>query len=284
MVKFEPIGPQLSFRDFRLLRDLICEYSGVFLPDSASFILERRLLPRLEVLGLESFTDYYRYAKYNRQWREELFAILELATINETYFFREAYQVRDLISDVLPRLILRSGKTQDCIKIWSAGCSSGEEPLSISMMLTDSGFVNVQKFEIIANDISRKVLDKANRGIYRRSACREADEDVIRRYFREEADGFKIAARIQEQVTFFLGNLVNAADFAWFDDVDIVFCRNVMIYFSQESREKILDLFMAKMRPGGLLFLGHSETLINMSTDFEIVSLDKSIVYRKPEK
>ncbi|MEE2959969.1 MAG: protein-glutamate O-methyltransferase CheR [Myxococcota bacterium] len=284
MVDFEPTGPRLSALDFRLLRDLIFDYSGVYLPDSVSYILERRLRPRLNVLGLESFTDYYRYTKYGREGTAELFEILERVTTNETYFFREEYQLRDLLNDVIPRLILQSGKTQDSIKIWSAGCSSGEEPYTISIMLTDAGFVNSKNFDIIANDISRTVLDKANRGLYRRSSFREADEDVIRRYFREEGNRYKISSRIQEQVKFFRGNLVNSEDFTWFEDVDIVFCRNVMIYFSKESREKILNLFMAKMRPGGLLFLGHSETLINMTTNFEFVPLDNCIAYRKPEK
>lgn len=274
---------RLQESEFRLLRELIHQHCGIFLPDNVTYLLERRLRPRLKVLELADFRAYYRYLKYRRDGYDELCEIVERITTNETYFFREEYQLKDFLEDVIPD-ILHDRSTAEPINIWSAGCSSGEEPYTLAMLLNDSGFTNTFDFNIFANDISQKVLEKARDGIYREASFRETRPDVMKRYFRREGSRFRINENIRRQVTFEQANLIDSSTLVGYTGFDVIFCRNVMIYFARESREQLLQEFLERLRPGGYLLLGHSESLVNLSTGFELIPLKRGIVYRKPGK
>lgn len=272
---------RLQEAEFRLLREIIHEHCGIFLPDNVTFLLERRLRPRLKALELEDFRSYYRYVKYTRDGYEELCEIVERITTNETYFFREEYQLKDFIEEIIPD-ILQEHERDLPVNIWSAGCSSGEEPYTLAMLLNDSGFTNSFDFNILANDISQQVLDKARDGIYREASFRETRPDVMMRYFRREGARFRINENIRRQVTFEQANLIDSSTLIGYQNFDVIFCRNVMIYFAKESREQLLQEFLERLRPGGYLLLGHSESLVNLSTGFELIPLKRGIVYRKP--
>ncbi|MBT6179750.1 MAG: protein-glutamate O-methyltransferase CheR [Deltaproteobacteria bacterium] len=272
---------RLQEAEFRLLREIIHEHCGIFLPDNVTFLLERRLRPRLKALELEDFRSYYRYVKYTRDGYEELCEIVERITTNETYFFREEYQLKDFIEEIIPD-ILQEHERDLPVNIWSAGCSSGEEPYTLAMLLNDSGFTNSFDFNILANDISQQVLDKASDGIYREASFRETRPDVMTRYFRREGARFRINENIRRQVTFEQANLIDSSTLVGYQNFDVIFCRNVMIYFARESREQLLQEFLERLRPGGYLLLGHSESLVNLSTGFELIPLKRGIVYRKP--
>ena len=272
---------RLQEAEFRLLREIIHEHCGIFLPDNVTFLLERRLRPRLKALELEDFRSYYRYVKYTRDGYEELCEIVERITTNETYFFREEYQLKDFIEEIIPD-ILQEHERDLPVNIWSAGCSSGEEPYTLAMLLNDSGFTNSFDFNILANDISQQVLDKARDGIYREASFRETRPDVMTRYFRREGARFRINENIRRQVTFEQANLIDSSTLVGYQNFDVIFCRNVMIYFARESREQLLQEFLERLRPGGYLLLGHSESLVNLSTGFELIPLKRGIVYRKP--
>ena len=272
---------EMSDEEFRLLRDLVYEYCGIHVPHSMKFLFERRLRTRLPILNLKSFRDYYRLLKYAPDTRNEFDQIMERITTNETYFFREDYQLKAFSEEILPQL-MEDRSAADPIRIWSAGCSSGEEPYTIAMLIDEHPMSPRYAFDIFGNDISRKVLRIAREGVYRQSSFRQTDESYIRRYFDKYDNGYKLRDTIRNRVIFGHLNLMDEAALSLVSNVDVVFCRNVMIYFSAESRSRLLAILHSKIRPGGYLLLGHSESLVNASSGFELTPLKNDIVYRKP--
>jgi chemotaxis protein methyltransferase CheR len=271
----------MSNEEFLLIRDLIFEHCGIFMPENVKFLLERRLRPRLDASNTTNYRDYYRAVKYARDRTRELEEIVELITTNETYFFREQHQLLAFTQELVPAVIAKRHPS-DPVRIWSAGCSSGEEPYTLAMLLAEMALPTKVSYEIFGSDISRKVLRMARAGTYRESAFRETDPRMVDRYFVRSGREFQLRDEIRNKVTFGLMNLMDDAALALVANVDIIFCRNVMIYFSKASRTKLLAAFYRKLRAGGYLLLGHSESLVNASTDFEIVALKNDIVYRKP--
>lgn len=272
----------MTDEEFRLIRDLITDYCGILFADSFKYLIERRLRPRLPVFGFTSFRDYYRLLKYSPDAQREFDEIVERITTHETYFFRESYQLKAFTDEIIPQLLKELTRRRG-LRIWSAGCSSGEEPYTIAMLLNDLVANGGHRYEIFGNDISRKVIRKARRGVFRESAFRQTDPRMVERYFEACGEGnYEIKEEIRKKVTFGHLNLMNNSAMNLFGEVDVIFCRNVIIYFSAESRRHLIATFYRKLRPGGFLLLGHSESLINTSTDFELVVLDNDMVYRKP--
>ena len=271
----------MTDEEFRLLRDLITEYCGIYFADSFKYLVERRLQPRLPVHNLMSFRDYYRLLKYGAERAKEFDEIVERVTTNETYFFREAYQLRAFTDEILPA-VMKHKRPGDRIRIWSAGCSTGEEPYSLAMLTHDLPLTRGLPMEIFGNDISRKVLKTARSGLYRESSFRQTEPRWIDKYFTRDGRMFKLNEEIRNRVNFGHLNLMDEAAMAIMSNVDVIFCRNVIIYFANEARAALLDMFHKKLRPGGFLLLGHSESLINASTKFELVPLTHDIVYRRP--
>ena len=271
----------MTDEEFRLLRDLIADYCGIYFADSFKYLVERRLQPRLPIFGLTSFREYYRVLKYGPEAAREFDEIVERVTTNETYFFRELQQLRAFTDEVLPQIV--QGREQDSsIRLWSAGCSTGEEPYTIAMLLDETPTARAHRFEIFGNDISRKVLRTAREGVYRESSFRATEQRYIDRYFARENSLLRLRDEVRNRVTFGHLNLMNEGSMALLSNVDAIFCRNVIIYFDQRARSSLLGMFYRKLRPGGFLLLGHSESLINVSTDFELVPLKNDMVYRKP--
>lgn len=273
---------EMTDEEFVLIRDLICDYCGIFFAESFKYLVERRLQPRLPILGHHSFREYYRFLKYSDEAERELDEIVERITTNETYFFREAYQLKAFTDEVLPE-VMEARELGSRIRIWSAGCSTGEEPYTLSMLLNDVPAAKGFRFDIFGNDISRKVLKQAREGVFRESSFRQTEPGYIARYFKPEGrNAYRLAREVRERVSFGHLNLMDEGAMALIGSVDIIFCRNVIIYFSPESRQRLIAMFHRKLRPGGYLLLGHSESLVNLSTEFELVPLENDIVYRKP--
>lgn len=271
----------MTDEEFLLIRDLIFDYCGIMLPENVKFLVERRLRPRLDAFGASSFREYYRAVKYGRDKTHELDEIVELITTNETYFFREQHQLQAFTREIVPALIA-GREPGNPIRIWSAGCSSGEEGYTIAMLLEELALPSTVTFEIFGSDISRKVLRLARSGVYRESSFRDTAPNFIEKYFDRDNRDYILREHIRSRVTFGHLNLMDEAALALVANVDVIFCRNVMIYFAKSSRTKLLNSFYRKMRAGGYLLLGHSESLVNASTNFEIVALKNDIVYRKP--
>ncbi|HTP05451.1 MAG TPA: protein-glutamate O-methyltransferase CheR [Nitrospirota bacterium] len=267
---------------FRLLRDFIHGYCGIYFDDGSKFLLERRLTRRLEQRKLRSFEEYYHFLRYDRKREEELTVLVDNLTTNETYFFRESPQLRAFSEEILPELreVLADRKV---IRIWSAGCSTGEEPYTIAILLLESGdWWRDWQVEILGSDINQRVLHTARKGVYKKSAHRVTSPEMLSKYFIEEEKGnYRIADRVRELVSFSYLNLLDPYKTSLISNMDVIFCRNVIIYFDKEAKKKVIESFFDKLRNGGYLLLGHSESLINISNAFALRTLKNDMVYQK---
>jgi chemotaxis protein methyltransferase CheR len=268
---------RLDAAEFRLLRELFNESCGLSFGPESRPVLERRLRERLAGLGISSFGEYYQFLRFHDRGRTELEEAIDLVTVNETYFFREAYQLRAYQTEVLPML------GGDRLSVWSAGCSTGEEVYTIAMMTREGGaFTTPGSMRIFGSDISRRCLAAARRGVYGPSSFRATPPEARRRYFVERPDGLHVADELRAACHFGHLNLLDTARAVVVGRVDVIFCRNVLIYFDDTSRRRVIDMFYDRLVPGGFLLLGHSESLLNLSTAFELVHLKEDLVYRKP--
>lgn len=284
------VEPQLSMSldEFRQIRDFIHGYCGIYFDDEVKYLLEKRLGRRAAAHQCGSFTDYYRFLKYDRRREEELNAALDVLTTNETYFFREEFQLRAFAEEILPELLARGGGREPrTLRIWSAGCSTGEEPYTIAMLMLESGRFGDWRVDIFGTDISQRVLHVARAGIYEQPAMRQTDEARVRRFFDvREGPGAGRTYQVRDEVRRFVSfahlNLLDAARVALLPTMDVIFCRNVIIYFDQRAKKAVIDQFQRKLTPGGHLLLGHSESLMNLSTAFVLRHLKHDMVYQKP--
>jgi len=267
---------------FRLLRDYINKYCGMFFDDGSKYMLERRLSRRVKLHQFKSFKDYYHFLCYDRKKEEELIEVIDSLTTNETYFFREDAQLKAFIDEIVPEIMGRKGSDKT-LRIWSAGCSTGEEPYTIAMMLMEKGYDLKMEVDILGSDINQKVLSAARRGIYKRGSFRTTDEFYAQKHFREDPPGnFKISDDVKKLVNFSYLNLFDEYKLRFIKEFDIIFCRNVIIYFDLASKRRLISTFHDKLVPGGYLLLGHAESLMNISTAFKLVHLKNDMVYQKP--
>jgi chemotaxis protein methyltransferase CheR len=268
---------------FRLLRTLIYDYCGIAFDEDSGYLIARRLLPRIDALSLPDFGDYYRYLRSasGSVLRNEMEEIVERVTTNETYFFRESYQLDALRYEILPEAH-EAQRRGTRFTVWSAGCASGEEAYTIAILLLESGLFHGWDVRVFGSDISRRVLQTARRGVYGRSSFRATDERILRRYFREAEGKHQVRDEVRQLVTFGQINLIDEPMMALVGEVDVILCRNVLIYFDRDSRKRAIDILYRKLVKGGYLLLGHSESLIHLTTAFELVHLKNDMVYRKP--
>jgi len=271
----------MSDEDFVLLRDCVYSHCGIYFDNESKYLLEKRLARRLAPLKLGSFREYYQYLKYDRKKDQELMDIMDVLTTNETYFFREAFQLKAFTDEIIPEIIKK--KHVKTLRIWSAGCSSGEEAYSIAMLLQDIPTLYGWKIEIFGTDISQRVLSQARRAVYGKSSFRATDETQIKRFFVEQEDGFKVCDRIKEMVTISHLNLLDSHRIAMMGGMDIIFCRNVIIYFDIPVKKQVVESFYKTLCPGGFLLLGHSESLMNVTTFFTLRHFKNDMIYQRPE-
>src|SRR3979411_3017997 len=264
---------------FRLMRDQIYRRTGMWFSDTSKYLLQKRLSPRARELNFESFQKYFYFLQYDPRSETEYDQIFDLITTNETYFFREPAQLAAFAEEIVPEILER--KTVKKIRIWSAGCSSGEEPYSIAMLLSEAGYYDRAAFEIFASDINQQVLAKARRGCYSESAFRAPDAPPPRTYFPRSAGGGPIHDDIRNLVSFGRLNLYDEARVSLLGHLDVIFCRNVIIYFDDVSKRVVVSNFYHRLTDSGYLLLGHSESLISLSTQFKLRHLKNDMVYQK---
>jgi len=272
---------KMSEEEFRLLRDLVHEHCGLTFGNGMRYLLERRLAARLEALGLETYSEYHRFLRYDPGREAELDEAVDLLTTNETYFYREAYQLNAFSREILPACAESLARVRR-LRILSAGCSSGEEAYTLAVLVRDSRLFEGWDVEVIGADISRRCLAAARAGAYGEHAFRNPEAAPMRRWFRLRGGKWVIDDAIKRMVRFTRENLLDARALASASRVDVVFCRNVMIYFDLPARRRVLRKLHESLREGGWLLLGHSESLLNVTADFEIVHLKADLVYRKP--
>jgi chemotaxis protein methyltransferase CheR len=282
MFEKEEIVP-LGIDVFRLLRDLIRDHCGIYFDDDSRYLLEKRLSRRVKNHHFSSFRDYFRYLLYDKNREEELASIIDVLTVNETYFFREQNQLKTFSEEILPEL-RETNKDKKRLRIWSAGCSTGEEPYTIAMLVIEKGYFFGWNIEILGSDINHRVLQVARSGVYKKNSFRTTDHFYLNKYFKEEDRLFRISDSVKQHVNFSHLNLLDPFKTKLVGTMDVIFCRNLLIYFDHQSRKKAVDMFYERLEDRGYLLLGHAESLINLSTAFTLKHFKYDMVYQKPLK
>lgn len=273
------------------MQELILDHCGVSLGGDAGFLFERRLGPRLDALALGSFHEYFHHLSYDLEGPAELEECVERITTHETYFFREQFQLDAFSREILPQLrVLPNALANDAPQragrpprpgpsVWSAGCSTGEEAYTIAMLLTEFGSPGC----VVGSDISRKVLATAEQAVYGAASFRTTSDELRERRFEPAGTGlWRVAADVRRMCSFVHLNLMDVTRYAALGRHDVIFCRNVLMYLSSQARHRIVEGFYDALVPGGFLLLGHSESLLNVTTRFDLVQLSGDLVYRRP--
>jgi chemotaxis protein methyltransferase CheR len=276
---------QLSDPEFVWVRDRLSNYCGIYFDDELKYLLERRLVRRLEALGMRGFGEYILYLQRPVAGAQELNLLIENVATYETYFFREDFQLRAFREEILPEIKARKEKSGDRrLRVFSAGCSSGEEPYTIAMLVLESQAFSDWKVEILAGDISTTMIEQARRGVYSASSFRVTEEYHLQKYFTPAGNKREISPAVKELVRFRQLNLLELEQAGELTNLDVIFCRNVIIYFNQEAKRKLVAQFHRLLNDEGFLLLGHSESLMNLSTSFRLRHLRHDLVYQKPPR
>lgn len=270
--------------EFIQLRDYIYDKTGIFVDIKRKYLFESRFSNRLQELGLANFGDYLKYLKFDIKKSQELTKLFELVTTNETSFCRDMKQLDAFQANVLKEKIeeqRKAGKLE--LNIWSAGCSSGEEPYTLSILLHETLRMEIAKWriKITAVDLSKAMIERAKKGVYGDYAFKTTPPEIKTRYFSKDPGGWKIKAPIARIVNFQQMNLNDRMALKRVTRSHIVFCRNVIIYFDQDMKQRVISSFYDNLLPGGYLMLGHSETLHKVSKTFKPVYHPGTIAYKK---
>jgi chemotaxis protein methyltransferase CheR len=268
----------LGLAEFQRLAAFLLERAGLVFEEQAHYLFERRLGERVEALGLPHFQSYVDRVLYDSEEQEMLF---ELLTTKETYFNRQDYQFDAFMEHVLPKLALANAEHKR-LTIWSAGCSSGEEAYTLAMLLSESPLVRGYNVQVLGTDLCRSNIEAARRAEYRKSSFRVLSDERVAKYFERTDGGYRVQSALRRMCHFSKVNLLDKSEVRTVGRVDAIFCRNVLIYFGEQARREVTSHLFERLLPGGYLLLGHTESLINMKTDFDIVHLDNDVVYRRP--
>ena len=264
---------------YRLLADMIRARSGIDFTESNRFLLESRVLHRVDELRVENPREYLYRLRYGGD-ESEFDHLLDRLTNPETYFFREPEQLAAFTEDLLPEW--EDSPSAGPLRIWSAGCASGEEPFTIAMLLEEKDFFSRHSVEIVGSDISVASLARARAGIFRENAFRQTSDARRARFFEEEAPGrFRIREEIRNRVSFGRVNLIETARLAALPRFQVIFCRNVLIYLDEPSKRSVVASLYERLLPAGHLFLGRVESLVAFSTAFRLRHLPHDLAYRK---
>jgi chemotaxis protein methyltransferase CheR len=284
---FHPSDHDIELREeeFRLLRDFIHERFGLYFADNQRGSLRARLAGRVSSLGLARFEDYFHYLRFGPQRAEELDRIAGHVTNNETYFYREVPQLNVLADPILKSLRERKAREGGrSLRILSAGCSSGEEAYTLAMIIYDSGqFFWNWDVQVVGMDVDQGALDKARRATYHHNSFRSMSPALLERHFVTHAGGATVKDAIRKMVRFTAGNIVDPAAYQGLAPLDAVFCRNVLIYFSDAMIQRAAGLFHDALAAGGYLFLGHAESLSRVTDRFTPIRFQGAMVYQKAE-
>ena len=276
--------PAMDEATFLRLRDTIYEASGIYFDERARATLERRLRPRVEALHLDDFEQYYFYLQFDRERQTELQHALDSVAVHETYFFREQRALEAFRQEILPEIhALNNGAANRTLRVWCAGCSTGEEAYTLAILIRESKLFEDWTVELAASDLSQRVITEARRGIYTERSFRSTTVEQRARYFTPQPDNsFLIDEDLRSAVRFGCFNLADSRRFQIYSDLDVIFCRNVMIYFDTAARRRTIEGFYGQLRPGGYLVLGASESLITLDAQFRLAHLQNDLVYQKP--
>ncbi|HTZ18874.1 MAG TPA: CheR family methyltransferase [Dissulfurispiraceae bacterium] len=271
----------LTDATFRQLRDFIYEKSGIFIPDNKKYFIENRLGKRVQEKNLKGYEDYLYVLKFGGD-RNELTKLFDLVTTNETFFFREPQQFEVFGGELMAKIIAENTKSgRKDIRVWSAASSTGEEPYTIGMVLLEKPETAALRKDIFASDISESVLSSAAAAVYGSYAIRNIPDNFLKKYFASANQQYQLSAAVKSLVKFMKVNLIEDKDSKSIRGMDVIFCRNVLIYFDEKAKQKAVSLLYDALRPNGYLFIGTSESLHNITRAFKPTVINKVIVYQK---
>lgn len=269
----------ISQSAFTLLRDEIAARTGVYYGDDRRDLLADKLSGVVTAHGLTSYLDYYYRLRYDpdaaRYWAE----LMDQLAVPETYFWRQSEQIVALAQVVAPAFFERRGDVP--LRIWSAACCSGEEPISIAIALAEAGLLGRRPIEIVASDGSASLVARARRGVYPERSFRALPAGLRERYFRPEGSAWRVDPAVHAQIRWTTANLVDVEAVRTLAAADVIFCRNVFIYFADETITRVVASFAQGLSDTGYLFLGAAESLARLSTPFTLSEVGGAFVYVK---
>ena len=271
----------ISELDFEKFREFFYRKTGIQFEPSKRYFVDKRLEERIELTESDNFRTYFTMLRFEASG-EELQHLTNLMTVNETYFFREEYQFQCLVNSILPDITSRK-KDSNPIRIWVIPSSSGEEPYSIAIYLLEYWVgINDWDIEIISSDIDTKILAQARKGRCSARSVQHLPENILRKYFARVSDEYQICQDLRDAVEFTRVNLAEPADTRPYRNFDVIFCRNLLIYFDDVSRKTAAETFYDALNPGGYVCLGHSESMSRISSLYKVRKFPEAIVYQKP--
>jgi chemotaxis protein methyltransferase CheR len=265
-----------------LIQSLINERTGMFFDNGKRDLLIDKLSPLVIERGFSSYLDYYYLLKYDVSAKSEWLNVMNALSVQETYFWREIDPVRALVQTLLPQWAAKNPGAR--LRIWSAACATGEEPLTIAIALNEAGWFERATIEILASDASSKAIARAEAGVYRERAFRNLPAHIRDRYFERDGSDWRIASNIHSRVKWRIANLMEEDQIRPLASADFIFCRNVFIYFSESAISRVVRSFSRFIRPPGFLFVGAAESLLRLTTDFNLTEVDDAFVYVKRER
>ena len=265
---------------FGLLRNLIHEQPGIYFQDSQAELLASKLAPLLAERRIDSFLDYYYLLKYDSQSKAEWGQVASALSVTETFFWREVDQIKAAAEWLVPAI--QAERPGAAVRIWHAACATGEEPYSMAMALAENQCFERGRIEIIATDFDGQALDRARAGQYRERSFRAFPEDLRRKYFSSLNERHALISEdIRDRVQFARLNLVDESAMQAYQNFDIIFCRNVFIYFSKTAIEKVITRFHSALREPGYLCVASSESLLRITKLFQLDEIQNAFVYKK---
>lgn len=273
---------KLSTSVFLNLQTLIYEQSGIFFPANKKYVLEERLKARLRQRNCNSFEEYYHLLKYDA-WRDtELNELFNLVTTNETFFYRDLAQLRAFTDVVIPS-VMKANQELRQLRVWSAACSTGDEPYTLAILLLEHQAMMNWSIEIVGTDISEASLEAARIGVYDQYAIRNVPSEILKKYFRKEEGRYTLSDQVKQLVTLTQVNLYDSTRMKLLRGFDVIFCRNCLMYFDEKAKRQVIAALCKALRPGGYLVVGAAESLNEFSRWFRVVESHRAVVYQKAE-
>lgn len=269
------------------IRDVVYQVAGIFHPDNKLRFLEDRCGRRMKTLNIVSLREYYECLTVRPERQGELISLLNEITVGETCFFRNQPQLEAVRSLVLPKILeARAQVPLRLLRIWSAGCSTGEEPYTLAMLLLEEAPVRLKGWtiEILATDLNERSLNHARQAVYNPYSTRNVTPYFRDKYFTRAGENLQVKAEVKALVKLSRLNLLDSARVAFMKGLDIIFCCNVLIYFDLLSKRHVIQHFYNNLLPHGYLFLGHSESMYGVNDDFRLVHLPSATAYMKAEQ
>lgn len=275
-------APVLSIEEFETFREFFYRHTGMNFEESKRYFVDKRVIARMEATGAHTLREYLATVRLQTSG-DELQVLVNSLTINETYFYRDLAQVECMTRHIIPEIVA-GRKAGSSLKIWSSPCASGEEPYSIAIHLLEHWpQVDEYEIEIFGTDIDTKIIDQAKRGVYSARSVQNLPKEILKQYFAPISGGsYRISAELRDSISFKQVNIMSSAQTRCYRDFDIIFSRNMLIYFDDKSRRIAADTFFDALKPGGFICLAPAESMNHITSVFKLRTFPGVTAYQRP--